>query len=140
MWLNRANYASKIYCLRFPLCFVMFTKKRIYQMLLLMLHKLEFTNFFQTGKHLSILSKNKITRKRCEIFSKLAIKTPKRRFHLKVWTYFTTSSVSTVNFELVNICWDKAITFTHLRPMFNASSIFWAERELIIHIYWLHTK
>ena len=56
---------------------------------------------------------NRKTRKRCEICTKLTIKTPKRRhwrrssdFVVNIWTYFTHfSSFSIVNFEQVNICY-----------------------------------
>ena len=53
---------------------------------------------------------NRNTRTRCEICSKLTIKTPERRHwrlisHLPV-SYFTPcSSVSIVNFEKVNAAW-----------------------------------
>ena len=56
---------------------------------------------------------NRNTRTRCEICSKLIIKTPERRhwrrcgvFIIKLWTYFTPcSSVSIVDFEQVNAGW-----------------------------------
>ena len=45
---------------------------------------------------------NTDTRKRCEICSKLTVKTQERR-QSRLWTYFTPcSSVSTVNFRQVN--------------------------------------
>ena len=53
---------------------------------------------------LEILENTRDT-KRCEIFSKLTIKTSEQRH----W-HHTFSSVSIVNFELVNVCW-KVPTF-----------------------------
>ena len=44
---------------------------------------------------------NRNNRKRCEIYTKLTIKTPERQ------TYFAPlSSVSIVDFEQVNVCWE----------------------------------
>ena len=52
---------------------------------------------------------NRNTRKTCEICSKLTIKTPGRR---QLWKYFTPfSSVSTVDFEQVNVSWVISIFF-----------------------------
>ena len=55
---------------------------------------------------------NRNTRKRCEICSKLTIKSPQRRSTVFINTFehvsylFTTfSSVSTVGFEQVDVCW-----------------------------------
>ena len=42
---------------------------------------------------------NRNTRARCEIYSKLTIKAPERRY----------CNVVTVNFEQVNACWDFTI-------------------------------
>ena len=54
---------------------------------------------------------NRNTRTRCEIYSKLTIKTPKTSFccfYSKLWTYSTPfSSVSIVDFEQVNVSWDN---------------------------------
>ena len=55
------------------------------------------------------------TRKICEICSRVTIKTPERRqwrFYWKLWTYFSPlSSVSIVDFEDVNICWEGNVVF-----------------------------
>ena len=52
---------------------------------------------------------NRNTRPRCEICSKLTIKTSERR-------YWRRSSVSVVNFEQVNGGWMKVPVSTHLKP------------------------
>ena len=58
---------------------------------------------FPVGIHL-LRGNNRNTRRRCEICSKLTIKTPERR-HWR-WTYFTPcSAVSIINFEHVIAGW-----------------------------------
>ena len=64
-------------------------------------------SFCPTGIYLLKVT-NRNTRTRCEISSKLTIKTPERC----QWTYFTPcSNVSIVNFEQVNAGWGR--TFLH---------------------------
>ena len=60
---------------------------------------------------LEILENTRDT-KRCEIFSKLTIKTSEQRY----W-HHTFSSVSIVNFELANACW-KVPTFPSIIHVF----------------------
>ena len=63
---------------------------------------------------------NRNTRKRCEICSKLTIKTPQRRStvfivnfeHISYLHLF--SSVSTVGFEQVNVCWVPPYQFINV--------------------------
>ena len=63
---------------------------------------------------------NRSTRTRCEICSKLTIKTPERR-------YFTPySSVFIVNFEQVNAGWEDVNSFKSTGPV---SSFFCFDRE-----------
>ena len=74
-------------------------------------------NNIYTGKNSSkniylFLVNNSNTRKRCEICSKLTIKSPQRRSTVFIVNFehishlFTPfSSVSTVGFEQVNVCW-----------------------------------
>ena len=63
---------------------------------------------------------NRNTRTRCEIWSKLTIKTPERR-------YFTPcSSVFIVNFEQVNAGWEDVTGF---KSTVRISSFFCFERE-----------
>ena len=63
---------------------------------------------------------NSNPRKRCEICSKLTIKSPQRRFTVFIVNFehisylFTPFSiVSTVGFEQVNVCWGPPYEFTN---------------------------
>ena len=71
---------------------------------------------------------NRNTRTRCEISSKLTIKTPERC----QWTYFTPCcSVSIVNFEQVNTGWGR--TFVHSYALLR--SLVFAKT----HFMWNHS-
>ena len=75
---------------------------------------------------------NKNTTTRCEICSKLTIKTVVLVCLLLTWTYFTPcSSVFIVNFEQVNACWarkwSKMWSLVHLLVLvyLSAFTLFW---------------
>ena len=83
----------------------------------------EFTQRFAITLHLnpaniSILKvDNRNTSKRCEICLKWTVKTPERHFIINFWADFSRfSSVSIINFVLVNVCWEGcAVNMTKSR-------------------------
>ena len=65
-----------------------------------------FDTVLNPSKYLPAQNKNRNSRKRCEICSKLTTKTPKQR-QRKPWTYFIHFSiVSIVEFDQVDVCGD----------------------------------
>ena len=60
---------------------------------------------------------NRNTRKRCEICSKLTIKSPERRHWLTLNIFHTFFCVSVVNFEQVNVSWHRNVILR--KNMFN---------------------
>ena len=65
--------------------------------------------------------KNRSTRKRCEICSKLTTKTPEWRQCDVLWTYFTLfSSVFIIEFAKVNVSWKDA----RIKNLFCFSGVF----------------
>ena len=79
-------------------------------------------SYFPVGIYLLKVNNNN-TRTRCEICSKLTIKTAERRLasfwclYYQLWTYFTPcSSVSVVNFEYVNTNW---VVVTRIRCLWS---------------------
>ena len=87
---------------------------------------------------------NSNTRKRCEICSKLTIKSPQRRSTVFIVNFehvshlFTPfSSVSTVGFEQVNICWVPPYQFMNVEINYCCNYI---RRCTKILVKWLFIK